>query len=110
MLMFISTFCVSYVRTQLQFRKTPWSEGIVYLLSSLVTHYFAIGVVAMLVGAIYLAGPSWLISRNESESKTRARLLFDVGVIVDLVFFTALIGSLLVWFLMVGGLFVDDYE
>jgi len=106
-LMFTSSFCVTYVRTQLQYKKSPWSEGIIHLLSSLVIHYFAIALVAILVGAIYLAGPRWLIPRNESDSKAKTSQLLDI---VDIVYLTALMGSLFVWFLMVGGPFSNDIE
>ena len=100
-LMLISSFCVAYVRTQLQYGKSLWSEGIFNFLSSLVIHYFAIALVAMVVSATYLVGPSWVLPRSQSDSKTQDTHLFEI---MDIVYLTALIGSLLIWFLLLVGL------
>lgn len=46
-------------------------------------------------------------SPKRGDSKTKTDQLFDI---VDIVFLTALIGSIFVWYLMVGGPFSNDIE
>jgi hypothetical protein len=92
-LMIVSSFCAA----QVFYKDGVWSKGIVEGLAIIFGCYAVIALVAMATGAIYLAGPDWLIARKKGDSPPSTEQM------IDIVCLTALVGSIAIWF--IGVLF-----
>ena len=98
--MVVSSFCFTFIRSHLQYNKAPWDEGIFNFLTQWLINYLAIGVVAVVVGAMYLSGPKWLFYKIDSKSISKSDIIHNI---LNIVFLTVLVGSIFTWFVIANS-------